>query len=210
MTVEPNQLPALPNIYMKYFGYKTDGFFVDVGAYDGMSYSNSYCLAEAGWKGICYEPIPEFYQKCIEVHRKHPNVKIIQTALGNRTGVVNMVVAGTLSTYSDYYINTKYWGPEYRWKNGMISPITTLDITLRENNVQPNFDVLSLDVEGSETDVLKCFDVEYWKPKMAIIEAQENHPADELRNQAPFINMYFEEAGYEKIYSDEVNNIYVI
>jgi hypothetical protein len=44
---------------------------------------------------------------------------------------------------------------------------------------------------------------------MAIVEAQELHPAKELTLQAPFINKYFQDAGYEKIYCDEINNIYV-
>jgi FkbM family methyltransferase len=208
---DPIQLPGLDKIYMDYFGYKENGFFVDIGAYDGMNFSNTYCLAEAGWEGICYEPVPESYKACINNHKNH-KVKSIQTCIGDRKGTVQFTIprALTISTYSDYYKNSQYWKNDYYYSYAIESPIITLDESLRENNVKPNFDVLSLDVEGSETDVLKFFDVEYWKPKMAIVEAQELHPALELRNQAPFINMFFEEAGYEKIYCDEINNIYVL
>jgi FkbM family methyltransferase len=203
------QVKDLAGIYKKYFGYVDDGFFVDVGAYNGFDHSNTYCLASAGWKGICYEPIPEFYNACVNIFSGNPKIKVIQTCVGDREGEVKMTVAGTLSTYSEWHTKTQYWKGDYQWKHEYMSPITTLDKSLKDNNVTPNFEVLSVDVEGSETDVLKFFDIKYWRPKMAIIEAQEFHPAEELRNQAPFINKYFEDAGYEKIYSDEINNIYV-
>lgn len=32
------------------------GFFVDIGAHDGIESSNTFCLELAGWKGICIEP----------------------------------------------------------------------------------------------------------------------------------------------------------
>jgi hypothetical protein len=45
---------------------------------------------------------------------------------------------------------------------------------------------------------------------MAIVEVQELHEAHELTLQDPFINEYFANAGYEKIYCDGINNIYVL
>jgi hypothetical protein len=32
------------------------GFFVDIGAHDGVESSNTYALEKAGWSGICVEP----------------------------------------------------------------------------------------------------------------------------------------------------------
>lgn len=208
---EPNQVKGLDEIYMKYFGYRTDGFFIDIGAFDGRSYSNTYCLAEAGWEGICYEPVASSYNACVGNHENH-KVKSIQACVGNRNGMVSITVpqALTLATYSQYYKESNYWKNDYHYSYDELCPIMTLDETLEENGVKPNFEVLSLDVEGSETDVLEHFTVEHWKPQMAIVEAQELHPAEELRNQAPFINKYFKDAGYEKIYCDEINNIYVL
>ena len=45
------QIPDLDKIYTKYFGEDTDRIFVEVGAFDGESVSNTSCLADAGWKG---------------------------------------------------------------------------------------------------------------------------------------------------------------
>ena len=38
---------------------KRDGFFIDIGAYDGLTISNTaYMELELGWNGICVEPNP--------------------------------------------------------------------------------------------------------------------------------------------------------
>jgi len=46
------QIPELDKIYSKYFGKDTNRVFVEVGAFDGESVSNTSCLADAGWKGF--------------------------------------------------------------------------------------------------------------------------------------------------------------
>jgi len=204
------QVKNLANIYLDYFGYIQNGFFVDVGACDGILASNTFILAEEGWGGICYEPVDAFYNSCVRNHKNHKNVKVINTCIGNKIGTIDFIIAGTLSTYSTWHSKTKYWKGDYANSYKVFSQITTLDKSLEENNVKTNFEVLNLDVEGSETNVLEYFNINYWKPKMAIVEVQELHPAVELRNQAPFINEYFKNAGYRKIYCDEINNIYVI
>jgi len=33
-----------------------NGFFVDIGAHDGIESSNTYALETAGWEGVCVEP----------------------------------------------------------------------------------------------------------------------------------------------------------
>jgi FkbM family methyltransferase len=202
------QIINLNEIYLKYFGYKSDGFFVDVGAYDGVDKSNTWALAEAGWKGICYEPVILSYNLCVQAHLYH-RVKSILTCIGNKKGTTDFYVAGVLSTYNENYYHSDYWHEDYKGAEKITSNIITLDESLEINLVKPEFDLLSLDVEGSETDVLNGFNINYWKPKMAIVEAQELHESHELTLQAPFINKYFKDGGYEKIYCDAINNIYI-
>ena len=205
------QVKDLNNIYLKYFGYKTDGFFVDVGAFDGVQHSNTWGLACAGWQGICYEPIDSIYRQCNTNHAGH-DVLVINSCVGNEIGVKDFYIAGVLSTYNDDYLNSEFWKNEYRGAIKTQVHITTLNDSLVHNKikiVKPNFELLSIDVEGAESDVLRGFNIDYWQPQMVIIEAQELHPAKELSLQAPFINKYFEDANYEKIYCDEINNIYV-
>ena len=40
--------------------YKRGGIFIEVGAYDGVTISNTLLMErELGWTGLCLEPIPE-------------------------------------------------------------------------------------------------------------------------------------------------------
>ena len=51
---------------LKFYNNKKNGFFVEIGASDGINLSNTYLLEkEYDWKGVCVEPIPYNYEKLI-------------------------------------------------------------------------------------------------------------------------------------------------
>jgi hypothetical protein len=51
------------------------GYFVDVGAYDGIQTSNTYALELAGWDGICIEASPAVAAACASNRRCHTVAK---------------------------------------------------------------------------------------------------------------------------------------
>src|SRR5450759_2215887 len=52
------------------FPSKENGFFLDIGANDGITFSNSYFLEkERNWEGICVEPLPQTF-KILSDNRK--------------------------------------------------------------------------------------------------------------------------------------------
>ena len=52
---------------VNYFKGKKNGVFVDIGAHDGITLSNTYVLEkELGWTGICVEPMDHEYKKLTE------------------------------------------------------------------------------------------------------------------------------------------------
>ncbi|MFT5223002.1 MAG: hypothetical protein ACI867_001312, partial [Glaciecola sp.] len=56
--VEPTcQIVDLAGLLGVIFGEKTDGFFVEVGGFDGVTHSNVTALAKAGWSGVVIEPV---------------------------------------------------------------------------------------------------------------------------------------------------------
>jgi FkbM family methyltransferase len=203
------QILGLNELYLKYFGYKKDGIFWEVGAYDGYNFSNTWGLAVAGWTGVYVEPVTKFAQLCANNHSNHPNINVLNLCAGDQDCIVNFYECGTLSTYSIEHKNSEYWKADYAHSTPMTARMMTLD-KLFENLgcVKPGFELLVVDTEGSEIEVLKGFNVNKWLPKMAIVEVHEHHEAAELGRQAPWVNNYFADAGYEKIYSDSINNIY--
>ncbi len=199
MKVVPDcQIQGLGEIYDKYFG-DTVGTFVEVGAHDGKSYSNTYELAKAGWIGFYIEPISHMAQACRNNHEGH-DVIVVEQAVSNYNGKL------ALYKGADIYTANKNVLPV---NEELLVTCTTLDKFLDVNNFEEGEgpDVLVIDVEFHEKEVLEGFTLERWKPKMVIIEAHEHHENDKFKLNAKFINDYF--SSYEKIYSDGINNIYV-
>ena len=75
------QIKKLSSIYEDFFGTIDNGVFVEVGAYDGESFSNTSGLADRGWSGLYIEPIKLSYENCLKRH-KNNNVKVLNNAIG--------------------------------------------------------------------------------------------------------------------------------
>ena len=82
------QIPNLNAIYEKYFADRI-GTFVEVGGNDGLLWSNTWGLAEAGWTGLYLEPVGELVKQCRLIHA-HNKVTVIQTAVAIYDGLVTL------------------------------------------------------------------------------------------------------------------------
>jgi hypothetical protein len=57
----------LVSFVVHYFGGACGGTFVDIGANDGVTISNSHALEESlGWQGVCVEPHPGAFAKLVK------------------------------------------------------------------------------------------------------------------------------------------------
>jgi len=208
------QIPNLEEIYEKHFGFKTDGTFVEVGAFDGVSWSNSFGLAVAGWKGLMLEPQPDYFIQCTQNYENFPNVKVINMCAGNYAGDIELYTGFSLATTKkemvEIYNNTEWFKGVLKEENHITSKIDTLNSILDNNNIETGFDLLVVDVEGAELSVLEGLDIVKWKPKMAIIEMHEESELEELKKDNQAINDYFEGNGYSKIFKDETNTIFAL
>jgi FkbM family methyltransferase len=205
------QISGYATILESVFGYKPDGVFVDAGAYDGLTYSNTSCLVEAGWSGIMIEPHPDAYRECAKRHSRQ--VIMYQHCVGDHEGDVLLYPGGALSTtcleIAEAYQNMSWAAGIVDKNKPIMSRMFTLDTLLRHIYMYQRIDLVSIDTEGSEYDVLKGFDIKFWRPRMVIVEACEHHEEKILAARAPEINSYFDVAGYKKIYCDKINSIYV-
>src|SRR3990170_1958995 len=103
--LEGSQIPGLSDIYMQNFGYITDGYFVEVGAFNGFNWSNTYCLAKIGWSGLLVEPHPEYFRMCCKRYAKNPRIGVSKCAIGDHHGHVDLYLGGSLSTIKSEMID---------------------------------------------------------------------------------------------------------
>lgn len=198
------QIPNIGTILHDYFPH--NGYFAEVGAFDGMHYGCTWGLAEAGWRGVYIEAHPDFALQCIKNHKAHPKIDTYSCACGATDGEINLTVYGECSTTVLSKWN-KEWGMNEQTEK-IVVPMRTLDSILKESEID-FLDLLVVDVEEAEIEVLKGFSVGKYRPKMAIIELHEGlgTRADQKGWQTPWVDDYFK--GYNKIYKDNINTIYV-
>lgn len=208
------QVNDLNSIYMKYFGYPSKGFFVEVGAFDGESFSNTSCLADHGWNGIYVEPIEQHYNACLNRH-KNNDVYVVQCSIGVQEGEIDIYVGGPLTT-SDPEQVQRYseidWAQHIPFSKGKCEQMK-LDSLLEHFEVEPGFDILGVDVEGRENDVFDSFDLAKWKPKMMLVELEDEHESFQKYQDHVELHKSLREKihsyGYIEIYKDHINTIFV-
>lgn len=156
------------------------GFFIDVGAYDGLLISNTLKLEEEGWNGICLEPNPTVFKK-LEENR---TCLCLPFAIDECQGFTPFLqINGYSEMLSGLTVN---YDPrhsdrvarelvEHNQKNKhILVPTVPLKYVI-ENYVRPGraIDYLSIDTEGSEMAVLRSLD--FAKNNIALISLEDNY-----------------------------------
>jgi FkbM family methyltransferase len=212
-TVSSCQIPTLSQLFERFFDKRTAGIFVEIGAFDGLTYSNTWGLAERGWERLLIEPIPELAAKFRDNHRFHSRVSIAETAIGDSHGVASMVLGGPLSTANHAQAGeyrTTAWARPLVTEASIEVPMTTLDSLLDDRNFSANFDLLVVDVEGYESAVFAGFSLNRWLPKMLIVELADTHPDLSLMASSDAqLSSEIQATGYRIVYKDAINTVFV-
>jgi FkbM family methyltransferase len=149
------------------FNHKKNGFYIELGAFDGITQSNTYFFElNRSWKGLLIEPSKVSFDLCC---KNRPNNIIVNCCCVS-------------NTYNDTKINGDFNSTLMSSVNGkrLNSNVSvevkamTLEKILDENNIDIEIDFLSLDTEGYEIDVLQGLNLEKYRPKYLLIEIYIN------------------------------------
>lgn len=173
----------------RFFRFKQTGFYVEVGAFDGVHLSNTFSFEQQGWSGICIEPNPDYFSQC---QKARPRSTCIHAACTSEPSVNSIAFyqeeLGLLSGTTcdrDYDIQTRYKnrGLEFNGFTKIQVPATTLNHLLKSYLAQnTKIDFISIDVEGAEIEVLKGLDLEQFKPQVLVIEANSEESKQQLNH----------------------------
>jgi FkbM family methyltransferase len=162
------------------------GFFVEAGANDGVTYSNTlYFEKYKNWTGILIEPIPELAEKC---RLNRPKCIVEQVALvpfGFKEPYIEMrycnlmsVVKGGMKSEEEEVAHIEK-GAEIQDVETFELKVPTSDLSaIIEKYSVRDIDFLSLDVEGFELSVLRGIDFDRHKPTFMLIEARYRDEID--------------------------------
>jgi len=186
-----------------YFRNKYNGFFVEVGAYDGVVLSNTYFFEiERQWTGILIEPDSKNAANC---RANRSNSEICECAAVGSPEIAEIAffkVSGG-EVYSTVNLVESH---AQRLEQFGLTPTETkvaartLDQIFAKSEVK-SIDFISIDVEEGELDVLKGFDICRWMPKIMMIESNSVE-------RDPLIREYFVRHGYAYLHSIAINDLY--
>ena len=157
---------------IEHYNKKRRGFYVEIGANDGMNLSNTYILEHNyNWRGICVEPDP---RKIFALQNNRPRSTCVDAAIYSYSGGLEPF---TLSENDGLYSGlTKHLNatreeigtPEHIY----VKTMTLLDL-LEEYKAPRFIEYLSLDTDGSEFQILNAFD--FSKYEFGIIDVEHNY-----------------------------------
>lgn len=184
---------------------KKVGTFIDIGANDGLTGSNSKLLEDLGWNGILVEPNPEL-QDVLRKNRTNGNIK--QVAISNEKEVIFNCVEGEgnlhglsrIDSCDEFLTHVKKHGGNVNQHKVECKTLTQL---IKESDLKNGIDFLSVDVEGHELTVLKTLDFKTYKPNLICLE-------DNSKGECSKCHDFMKKNGYTYIARTGVNDWYCL
>jgi FkbM family methyltransferase len=163
---------------------KTEGFYVDIGAFSPILISNTYWFYQHGWRGINVEPFPEVIAKFNALRPRDIN---ISCAMGYKSGIDKYYSWGNsnLNTFSMEKVN------DYLSRGLAKEKPTVLEIEMmkleelfdRHLPKGQKIDFISIDVEGLDLDVLKSNNWGKYRPELVVVELDAGNIEEVINSQ---------------------------
>jgi FkbM family methyltransferase len=161
-----------------YLKEKKDGFFIDIGANDGIVSSNTYALEQMGWKGVCIEPQPDIFKKLKYFRKCDCHNAALSSVSGENLEFLKSKNSDVLSGFSEWLTDehkkTIYELGDFERIN--VTTKTFADIM--KNYPIKTIDFMSLDVEGYELPILNS--INFSEYSFQFITVEENGHGDEI------------------------------
>lgn len=123
------------------------GRFLDIGAFDGKTFSNTLALVERGWSGVCIEPSPSVFISLLKLHGENQRVKLLNAAVTVMGGFFPFYDSGGDAISSTLESHAKKWAAGYGTKFASYEVFTVaLDELFGQYGY--DFDFINLDIEG--------------------------------------------------------------
>lgn len=202
-------------IFETFFKYKKAGTFIDIGAHNGIAFSNTKFFEEQGWKGICIEPIPEVFREL----EKNRNCICIQGCITDYEGVGQFLrvggepemLSGLINNYDLRHLNRirdeasrRTFGEEPQ----IINVQCYLLNSILEKNGIFHIDYLSIDTEGNELEILKSIDFNRFL--IDVIDVENNFGETTTRE---FLKSkgyrFYTNVAHDDIFVRDAMNIYI-
>ena len=165
---------------------KLNGFFLDIGAHDGVTYSNTFKFEKfRDWKGICIEPNPSVFEKL----KANRNCFFENCCISDKDGEVIFrkiighaeMLSGILDCFDEQHIERI--NIDISQNGGSYQDIVIKSKNI--NNILANYNVTdidfcSLDTEGAELSIVNSIDFVKYNIRSFSIEKNNESSVKDL------------------------------
>ena len=153
---------------------KRNGFFVEFGAADGIRLSNTYLLEkEFAWSGILAEPCAAWRSRLAENRDCVIDFRCVSSASGSLVPFADNASNPLLSSIASVSLRSPS-------ATTYVETISLCDL-LRAHDAPSFIDILSIDVEGHESDILRAFDFARFRFGIVVVESNNLAARGEIR-----------------------------
>lgn len=152
---------------LAHFAGRTDGRFLEIGAWDPICFSNTRALYEAGWKGVQIEPSPGPVLNLLAEYGNEARVNVMAAAVSLEPAYLRMRVSDDGVSSDDTSHTNKWQAAGSKFHGELLVPTVTLDqIALWFGG----FDFISIDTEGTSVDLFLRMLALEWRPGCICVE----------------------------------------
>lgn len=190
-------------VHQTFFRDRREGTFLDIGAYDGVTGSNTYFFERnLGWTGVCFEPSPGQFQKLIQ-NRK---TRCVNACLSNYEGEAQFLdvvegltmMGGLTESYDRQALDMLHTRTGQRLEHRTVK-VLRLSSFLKDAGIT-DIDYCSIDVEGSEMNILRDLDFDLTRIEVFSVENnnENNHDIKDFLEAAGYL--FVARVGADEIY----------
>lgn len=156
------------------FEYKTNGFYVEIGAFHPFIYSNTNLFhKDLNWKGINIDPNPFSIEKFKKYRPEDINLNIAIANTYEKLKYYYVDDTNSMNSMSEEFLLKRGINPD-KIKNVEIECLPLKNVLDKYLPEGQNVDLFNIDVEGFEIEVLKSNDWDKYKPEVIIMECESD------------------------------------
>jgi FkbM family methyltransferase len=179
---------------LSFVGPHKSGFFVEFGATNGKSLSNTFLLEKHfGWTGILCEPARRWLPELQKNRTAKIDVRCVYSSSELKVNFLETDM-GELSTIEGFGEDDEHSGTREVNHSYEVVTVSLLDL-LNDHGAPKHIDFLSIDTEGSEFEILDAFDFSQYS--FGAIAVEHNYSATREKVSALLLSH-----GYRQVYPD--------
>lgn len=184
---------------LDYFGCKTDGFLVDIGANDGLVLSNTRALVERGWNAVLVEPKASTYGTLCINNDAFPKVKTVWAAITSMdASTTRLYIDSQESTRCSLLPSMKVQFAKNEDKFEDVPAMTPWSLVKHcRAHIPQTFDLLCIDAEGMDLMIVQLWPFALACPDLIMTETMHGGGEE--------VSISLRNVGYLQIWNNSVN-----